>query len=110
MVVYNLTEELVKRGHKVTLFATKSSKTSANLEYAFEKALGLGMMENLLSELAKKLSWAHALPSLYHAVLPFEKAGQFDIIHNHFHYYVLFFSSLIKTPFLTTYFVALSSS
>ncbi|HDZ54829.1 MAG TPA: glycosyltransferase family 4 protein [Candidatus Nealsonbacteria bacterium] len=103
LVVYNLTKELVRRGHKVTLFATKNSKTSANLEYAFKKALGLGMMKNLLSGLAQKLSWAHALPSLYHAVLPFEKASQFDIIHNHFHYYGLFFSSLIKTPVLTTY-------
>lgn len=110
LVAYNLTEELVKRGHKVTLFATKNSKTSANLEYAFEKALGLGMMKNLLSDLAKKLSWAHALPSLYHAILPFEKENQFDIIHNHFHYYGLFFSSFIKTPVLTTYHGDLSTA
>ncbi|XOB41920.1 MAG: glycosyltransferase family 4 protein [Candidatus Nealsonbacteria bacterium] len=110
LVVYNLTEELVKRGHKVTLFATKNSKTSAKLKYAFKKALGLGMTEGLLSELAKKLSWAHALPSFYHAILPFEKASDFDIIHNHFHYYGLFFSSLIKTPTLTTYHGDLSTA
>ena len=103
LVVHNLTEELVRRGHKVTLFATGNSKTSAKLEYVFKNALGLGKMENLLSELAQKLSWAHALPSLYHAILPFEKANQFDIIHNHFHYYGLFFSSLTKIPTLTTY-------
>lgn len=103
LVVYNITEELVKRGHKVTLFATKKSKTSAKLEYAFKRSLGLGGMEKLLSPLAQKLSWAHALPSLYHAVLPFEKANQFDIIHNHFHYYGLFFSHLVKIPVLTTY-------
>lgn len=31
-IVYNLTEELVKRGHDVTLFASADSKTSAKLE------------------------------------------------------------------------------
>lgn len=110
LVVYNITEELVKRGHKVTLFATKNSKTSAKLEYVFKKSLGLGGMEKLLSPLAAKLSWAHALPSLYHAVLPFEKADQFDIIHNHFHCYGLFFSNLVKTSVLTTYHGDLSSA
>ena len=30
-MVHYLTEELVKRGHDVTLFATKNSKTSAKL-------------------------------------------------------------------------------
>lgn len=110
LVVYNITEELVKRGHKVTLFATKNSETSAKLEYAFKKALGLGGMEALLSPLAQKLSWAHALPSLFHAVLPFEKADQFDIIHNHFHYYGLLFSQTVKTPVLTTYHGDLSSA
>jgi glycosyltransferase involved in cell wall biosynthesis len=103
LIVYYLTEELVKRGHKVTLFATKNSKTSAKLEYFFKRGLGLGGMEKLLSPLAAKLSWAHALPSLIHAILPFEKGNEFDIIHNHFHYYGLFFSSLTKTPTLTTY-------
>jgi len=110
LVVYNITQELVKRGHQVTLFATKNSKTSAKLEYAFKKALGLGGMERLLSPLAAKLSWAHALPSLYHAILPFEKTKEFDIIHNHFHYYGLFFSSSIKMPVLTTYHGDLSTA
>jgi len=110
LVVHWLTEELVRRGHKVTLFATGNSETSAKLEYVFKKALGPGKPKGLLSKLAKKLSWALALPSLYHAILPFEKANQFDIIHNHFHYYGLFFSSLIKTPVLTTYHGDLSTA
>lgn len=103
LVIHNITEELVRRGHKVTLYATKSSKTKARLKYVFKEALGLQGMENLLSPLASKLSWAHALPSLYHAILPFEEANEFDIIHNHFHYYGLFFSSLSKVSVLTTY-------
>lgn len=110
LVVSNLTEELVKRGHRVTLFATGDSKTEARLEYVFKNALGAGKPKNLLSNLAKKLPWAPALPSLYHAILPFEKANQFDIIHNNFHYYGLFFSSLVKTPTLTTYHGDLSTA
>jgi len=103
LVVYNLTEELVRRRHKVTLFATKNSKTNAKLKYALKKTLGLGSAKDFLSVAAAKLSWTHALPSLYHAVLPFEEASHFDIIHNHFHYYGLFFSNLVNTPVLTTY-------
>lgn len=102
-VIYNLTEELIKRGHKVTLFATGDSKTSAQLRFAFKKSLGLFGAKNLLSPLAIKLHWAGALPLLFHAVLPYEDASSFDIIHNHFHYYGLFFSDLIKTPVITTY-------
>jgi len=110
LVVSNLTEELVKRGHRVTLFATGTSKTKAHLEYVFKKALGPGKPKSLLSSLAEKLPWTQALPSFYHAILPFEKADQFDIIHNHFHYYGLFFSSLVKTPTLTTYHGDLSTA
>jgi glycosyltransferase involved in cell wall biosynthesis len=102
-VVYNLTEGLIRRGYKVTLFATGFSKTSARLEYVFKKALGLNWHEKFLSPLAQKLFWSYALPCLYHAILPYEKAQEFDIIHNHFHYFGLFFSSLVKTPTVTTY-------
>lgn len=31
-IVYTLTEELVKRGHEVTLFAASGSETSARLQ------------------------------------------------------------------------------
>lgn len=103
LVVYNLTEGLVRDGQDVTLYATGKSKTSAKLKYEFKSALGLGQMDKLLSPLAQKLSWAHALPSLYHAVMPFEEAKEFDIIHNHFHYYGLFFADLVKRPVVTTF-------
>lgn len=109
LVISYLTEELVRRGHQVTLFATKNSKTKAKLKYVFNE-LGLGKTQKLLSNIAVKLSWAHALPSLYHAVLPFEEVKKFDIIHNHFHYYGLFFSNLVDIPILTTYHGDLSTA
>ena len=103
LVVYNITEGLVKRGHKVTLFAPGDSKTTANLVSPFSKALFYERMEELFSPLAFKLFWVHSLPTIYHCVFPFEQAKNFDIIHNHLHYFGLFFGSLVKTPTIHTY-------
>ena len=103
LVVANLTEGLVRRGHEVTLFAPGGSKTSAKLISPFQKVLDKRGMEELFSPLAIKLFWLHSLPSLYHAVVGFEKAEEFDIIHNHFHYLGLILSSLVKTPTVHTY-------
>ena len=103
LVVYNITEGLVRRGHQVTLFAPGDSKTSANLIPTFPKSLSPAKMEELFSPLALKLFWLHSLPSLYHIVQAFEKAGDFDIIHNHFHYLGSFFTDLVKIPVVHTY-------
>ncbi|MBI2641802.1 glycosyltransferase, partial [Candidatus Roizmanbacteria bacterium] len=40
LVVANLAEGLLKKGHEVTVFATGDSVTSARLEYYYPKALG----------------------------------------------------------------------
>lgn len=103
LVVHNVTEELVKRGHEVTLFAPGTSKTLAKLVSPFVNELNNVEMEKLFSPLALKLFWTHSLPSLYHAVHAFEMASEFDIIHNHFHYIGLFFSHLVQTPVINTY-------
>ena len=39
LVIDSLVKGLVNIGHEVTLFATKKSKTPANLEYVFEKSI-----------------------------------------------------------------------
>lgn len=103
LVVHNITEELVKRGHEVTLFAPGDSKTQAKLVSVYEKSLTPLEMEKQFSPLALKLFWMHSLPTLMHAILPFEKAREFDIIHNHIHYVGLLYAQLIKTPTLHTY-------
>jgi hypothetical protein len=41
LIVSLLTEELVRRGHDVTLFASGDSETNAKLHYSYEKALGI---------------------------------------------------------------------
>ena len=89
-VTSNLTEGLVKKGIKVTLFATGDSKTRAKLKWICPRPL----MEDKTLE-----------PRVYeflHRALIFENASSFDIIHNHYDFYSLVFSPFVKTPILTT--------
>jgi len=88
-VVSLLTEELVKRGHDVTLFASGDSMTSAQLESICPHFLrgsnrdaGILTMLNLVSCL--------------------EQAHRFDIIHNHTCFEGLSTAGLVNTPMLTT--------
>ena len=91
-VISNLTEELVRRGHKVTLFASGDSKTKAKLVSAFPKSL-----------YESGVSWTNGFYPLYHAVTAFERADEFDIIHDHFQFFGLCFSAFTKTPVVSTH-------
>lgn len=73
-VVFYLTEELVKRGHKVTLFATGDSETSARLSYVFPTAL----MEAKIGESEVFNKWRN-----FHTLQAYKRASEFDIIHDH---------------------------
>ncbi len=85
-----LTEELVKNGIEVTLFATGDSLTSATLDWV----VPCGYEEDRNSD-------AKVCESL-HISNCFEKAHRYDLVHNHFDFLPLCFSHLIKTPLLTT--------
>lgn len=91
LIVSLLTEELVQRGHDVTLFASGDSVTSAKLESAHPRALRLdpnvkeGEVYTMLS-----------LSSVY------EHADQFDIIHSHVGCAALPYAPLVKTPTVHT--------
>ncbi len=90
LVTSLITEELVKLGLDVTLFATGNSITNAKLESVVEK----GYEEDRNSD-AKILEYRHISNCM-------EKAYEFDIIHNQFDFMPLHYSKLIKTPMLTT--------
>ncbi len=103
-VVHGLTEELVKRGHKVTLFATGDSKTSATLKSVLPKAA-----------YRQGIPWTNFLYPLHHISEAFERAAEFDIIHMHFNtradYVALVLAGMIKTPTVfTTHFAYPSES
>lgn len=93
-IVFDLTEELVRRGHEVTLFATGDSKTSAKLVSRFQ------------SPVTKLPFYNSAETFIYwslNASEAFERAAEFDVIHNHVGECGLIFSGLVKTPVLTTH-------
>lgn len=89
-VASNIAEGLVARGFNVTLFATKDSHTKGKLSAVCPRPVEED--RTLDSEVYKFLHLANV----------FEHANDFDIIHNQFDYYALPFSSLIKTPMITT--------
>ncbi|MBU0546888.1 MAG: glycosyltransferase family 4 protein [Patescibacteria group bacterium] len=95
-IVYHLTEELIKKGHKVTLFATGDSKTSAKLLPIFPRALrSIKIGQNLKARDAYKLI---GLAKVIEILLK----ENFDIIHNHIGWRFLPFIKILKTKVVTT--------
>jgi len=90
-VVSTLTEELVRRGHDVTLFASGDSRTAARLIPCAERALRL---EDVLQDAV-----AYTLIELD---MVYEHAGEFDVIHNHCDYLAFPFARRSATPTVTT--------
>ncbi len=91
-IVHYLTEELVKRGHKVTLFASGDSKTKAKLASVYPRALK-----------KDNIPWTDPFWNLENLSRAFQSADQFDIIHSHLDLWTLFFQELTKTPVIHTF-------
>jgi glycosyltransferase involved in cell wall biosynthesis len=91
LVVSRLTDELVRRGHDVTLFASGDSQTLARLEAITPHALRLAsnIREPQVYELLE-------LSQVY------ERATAFDIIHSHIGIAALASASLVRTPTIHT--------
>jgi len=91
LVVSLLTEELVRRGHEVVLFASGDSLTSAKLESVHPQALRLdpNVKEAPIYEMLQ-------LTQVY------ERAKEFDIIHSHMGCAALPYTKLVKTPTVHT--------
>src|SRR5690606_35891251 len=89
LVVSLLTEELVRRGHDVTLFASGDSITSAKLVPGCPRFLR-GTDRN-----------AYIL-NMLNVVACMGRAGEFDIIHNHTCPEGMAMAGLSQTPVLTT--------
>jgi glycosyltransferase involved in cell wall biosynthesis len=91
LIVGLLTDELVKRGHEVTLFASGDSITRAKLSAVHPQALRLdpNVRECGIYEMLQ-------LAQVY------ERAGEFDLIHSHIGCAALPYTRLTKTPTLHT--------
>lgn len=90
-IVYNLCEELTKRGHDVTLFASEDSKVPCRLVSVSPSSL-----------IKTKISWRDNTYNILNLARAFERAEEFDIIHTHIDLWDLYFPSLVKTPCVHT--------
>ncbi len=92
-VVHALTEQLVKRGHDVTLFATGDSQTCAKLVSVCDSALREQKNQNPY----KPNTW-----TLLNIGLAYQQQEAFDIIHDHNNEVSLPTANLAKTPVVIT--------
>jgi glycosyltransferase involved in cell wall biosynthesis len=91
-VVSYMTEELVRRGHEVTLFASGDSETQATLVPGCRQALRLQGKPELGATL-----------QLAMLAEVFETArDRFDVVHSHIDYWSFPFASLAKIPAVST--------
>jgi glycosyltransferase involved in cell wall biosynthesis len=90
------TEELVQRGHDVTLFAVGDSMTTADLQSFYLR----GYRE-------RDEIWDWRVPETLNAAWAFEQAGSFDVIHSHSYHFALPFTRFVSTPVVHTYHVQL---
>lgn len=93
LVVSLLTEELVARGHEVTLFATGDSITTARLFPCAERGL------RMCTEIPVSRWMAYDLAALIELE---KRLSEFDIVHNHMGYQALPFLKKIEIPSVTT--------
>lgn len=90
-VVSYITEELVKRGHQVTLFASGDSKTKARLRNVIENSIRLDDND--------PDPYAYHTLELSHAV---SLSDEFDIIHCHLEYLAFPYARLFQAPSVHT--------
>lgn len=92
-IVYELTEELVSRGHDVTLFASGDSLTSARLRSVYPRSL---------REARQKDIYGSNMYTLLNVGLAFSLQDEFDVIHDHTDLISLPTANIARTPVLHT--------
>src|SRR5919199_1324046 len=91
LVVALLTDELVRRGHEVTLFASGDSISLAKLESVHPQAVRLD-----------KTVKEYPIYEMLQLSRVYERASEFDIIHSHVGCSALPYVNLVKTPTVHT--------
>jgi glycosyltransferase involved in cell wall biosynthesis len=93
-LVYLLAEELVKRGHEVTVFTSNDSPTAARIEALSEW--------NLIEAMEKGLVLEHKYYETCNIAEALQKSDAFDVIHFHAGCYAISFGGLSRAPVLHT--------
>lgn len=94
-IVYHLTEELVKRGHEVTLFASGDTQTSAKLVSVVPKSL-----RDMPNE---KDIYGFNVNSLLNMGLAYSMQERFDVIHDNNAHMGLPTANMAHTPVVMTW-------
>ena len=111
LVAHNLTEQLVRQGHDVTLFAAGGTESSAKVVTTCRHALSTWPEPERSRErrydqqtgLLEGPPDARALEQLHIAAcMERAAAGEFDVVHSHLHIHALVFGRFIKCPLVTT--------
>ncbi len=110
-VAYNLTEELVRRGHDVTLFAAGGTVSGASVVETCPHALSTWpeaeRTRTQAFDPATGLLEGPPDPRVWeqrHIAMGMERAaaGEFDVVHSHLHVHALVFSRLVPCPVVST--------
>ncbi|WP_414573591.1 glycosyltransferase family 4 protein [Nostoc sp. CCY 9925] len=91
LVVGLLTDELVRRGHEVTLFASGDSISLAKLMSVHPHALRL---DRTIKD--------YSIYEMLELASVYQRAAEFDIIHSHMGYAALPYANLVTTPTVHT--------
>lgn len=91
LVVSRLTDELVRRGHEVVLFASGDSQTLAHLEAVYPRAMRFD--QEILD---------YAVYEMLELSQVYAQAAEFDLIHSHIGVAALTTAPLVKTPTIHT--------
>jgi len=92
-MIHALTEELVRRGHNVTLFATGDSITSAELHAVYPRALREARVPD---------PYGVNYPALLNIGVAYSLQNEFDIIHDHTSPISLPTANIATTPVVMT--------
>jgi glycosyltransferase involved in cell wall biosynthesis len=97
LIVHHITEELVARGHDVTLFASGDSRTGAELRSVTPRPRRYGVRSSDGLAHAEYLQLANAQAAFLAA-----NAGEFDLVHNHAGVEGMVLAATSATPVIST--------
>lgn len=93
-IVSYITEELVRRGHDVTLFAAEGSVTAAKLVSP--------VSSKILSSIKFYCDPTYLMANQLTSSALYKRAGEFDMIHSHASFVPFGYCDLVKTPTVHT--------
>ncbi len=93
-IVYLLAEELVRRGHQVTVFTSSDSSTTAKVQALCEW--------NMIEAMKRGRAWEYEYYESCNIAEALQGSNSFDIIHSHVGCYAIPFGVLSRAPILHT--------